>query len=88
MTITINQTGRPAIDGLTPAQHRTLLAIQNHIKSQKVPPTMQELASALGINAASAHEHVNALVRKGYLKREPRKARCLTIQRKAVIVLA
>lgn len=42
---------------------------------------MKELAELLGISHASVHGQVNQLVRKGYLKREPRKARGITIVR-------
>jgi repressor LexA len=42
---------------------------------------MKELADILGISHASAHGQVNQLVRKGYLRREPRKARGLAIIR-------
>jgi repressor LexA len=42
---------------------------------------VQELADLLKISTASAHAQINQLVRKGYLKREPRKARGLVIER-------
>lgn len=88
MTTTKKQAGRPPIDGLTPAQIRTLTAIKTFIRSHKVPPTMQELAFAMNVNAASAYEHVIELARKGFLKREPHKARCIKICRKAALYLA
>lgn len=71
--------GRPIIEELTGSQQRTLEQIRQIVVREKLPPTMQELATVMGITAASAHEQVNQLVRKGYLKREPRKARNLTI---------
>jgi repressor LexA len=43
---------------------------------------MKELADILGISHASAHGQVSQLVRKGYLKREPRKARGIAVARK------
>ena len=42
---------------------------------------MKELAEILGISSASAYDQVNQLIRKGYLKREPRKARGIVIVR-------
>jgi repressor LexA len=42
---------------------------------------MKELADILGISHASAHGQVSQLVRKGYLKREARKARGIVILR-------
>lgn len=44
---------------------------------------MKELADILGISPASAHDQVNQLVRKGYLKREARKARSISIVRES-----
>ena len=75
--------GRPRIEELTGSQQRTLDEIQRIIARHNLPPTMQELAAAMGVNAASAYEQVNQLVRKGYLKREPRKARNLVVLLKA-----
>lgn len=43
---------------------------------------MKELADILGISHASVHGQVNQLVRKGYLKREARKARGIVVARK------
>jgi len=40
---------------------------------------MAELAESLGISQASAHEQVRQLERKGYLRREPFKARGLVV---------
>lgn len=71
--------GRPAIEELTSSQQKTLEEIRQFIARRKLPPTMQELADLLGVTAASVHEQVTQLVRKGYLSREPRKARNLTI---------
>lgn len=71
--------GRPRIAELTGSQQRTLNEIQRLIARHNLPPTMQELATAMGVNSASAYEQVNQLVRKGYLKREPRKARNIVV---------
>ncbi|MCD6405221.1 MAG: transcriptional repressor LexA [Planctomycetes bacterium] len=73
--------GRPRATGVTKHQQRTLREIARFISVHGYPPTMQELAKVLGISHASAHEQVSQLVRKGYLKREPRKARGLTLIR-------
>lgn len=73
--------GRRRVDTLTDTQRRTLGEIRSYIARHKYPPTAQELADVLGISSASAHEQINQLVRKGYIKREPRKARGLSIIR-------
>lgn len=71
--------GRPPIEGITEPQRRALTAIRAHVSRRGFPPTGQELGELLGIAPASAHEQVNQLVRKGYLRRDPHKARSLEV---------
>ena len=75
----VKRRGRPPVEGITEPQRRTLAAIRTHIARRGFPPTVQELGEILGIAPASAHEQVNQLVRKGYLRRDPRKARSLEV---------
>ena len=44
-------------------------------------PTLKALADILGISGPSVRDQVNQLVRKGYVNRESRKARGLTVLR-------
>ena len=74
--------GRPRVTGITPPQRNTLKEIAEFASTKGYPPTIQELADLLGISHASAHEQVSQLVRKGYLRRETRKARGIAIVRK------
>ncbi len=71
--------GRRPTQEITGPQRRTLQRLQRFIEQRGFPPTIQELADILGISHASAHDQVNQLVRKGYLRREPRKARGLAV---------
>jgi repressor LexA len=71
---------RPDAD-LTETQRRVLRAIRDFITQRSIPPTAQDLADILGVSPATAHEQVGQLVRKGYIGREARKARGLTILR-------
>lgn len=73
--------GRRPVQEITEPQRRTLKEIRLFTNRRGFPPTMKELADILGISHASVHGQVNQLVRKGYLKREPRKARGITIVR-------
>ncbi|RIK82910.1 MAG: repressor LexA [Planctomycetota bacterium] len=73
--------GRPTEDDITDAQQRALTEVKNHIARKGYPPTMNELGALLGITAASAHQLIVQLERKGFVKREPLKARSLTILR-------
>lgn len=69
------------MEGITAPQQRTLRAIRDHVRRHADSPTMQELADRIGVSAATVHEQVNQLVRKGYLRRERGKARGLVIVR-------
>ena len=73
--------GRRPVDEITSPQRRTLRELRRFTSERGFPPTIKELADVLGISPPSAHEQVSQLVRKGYLKRESRKARGLTIVR-------
>ncbi len=75
----VKRRGRPPVEGITEPQRRTLAAIRAHIARRGFPPTVQELGELLGIAPASAHEQVNQLVRKGYLRRDTGKARSLEV---------
>ena len=66
-------------EGITEPQIRTLRAICQILDSTGLPPTVKELAEVLGISHASAHEQIAQLVRKGYLRKEERKARSIVI---------
>lgn len=74
-----NRRGRRPVREISARQRRTLEEIRNFLLRKKFPPTIKELAGILGISHASAHEQVTRLVRKGYLTREPQKARGLAL---------
>lgn len=67
------------IEGITEPQARTLKAICQTLDSTGLPPTVKELAEKLGISHASAHEQIAQLVRKGYLRKEQKKARSIVV---------
>ncbi|MBN1552261.1 repressor LexA [bacterium] len=73
--------GRRPTKGLTKAQQRTLKAIRDFKLENGYPPSIKDLGDILGITAAGAHDQVDQLVKKGYLTREPRKARSIMIIR-------
>ncbi len=64
---------------LTPKQLRILKLIRDHRVRLGYSPTMQEIADELGVSKVTVFEHVEALIRKGALLREPNKARSLSI---------
>lgn len=52
---------------LTEKQRAILDAIQDYWREFGVPPSLADLAAAIGISRATAHEHVLALKRKGFI---------------------
>ncbi len=64
---------------LTPKQLKILKLIRDWRVRTGYSPTMQELADELGVSKVTVFEHVEALIRKGALLREPNKARSLSI---------
>lgn len=64
---------------LTPKQLRILQLIRDWRVRRGYSPTMQELADEIGVSKVTVFEHVEALIRKGALIREPNKARSLSI---------
>ncbi len=70
---------KPEGRNLTPRQLEVLTAIRDRTRSNGYSPTMQELADQLDISKVTVFEHVNALVRKGLLRRLPHKARSLEV---------
>jgi repressor LexA len=79
----VNRRGRRPIDEITLPQRRTLDVIQTLIEKKGFPPTLKDLAVALEITPASVYDQIKQLTRKGYIKREPRKARSIVICRDA-----
>lgn len=66
---------------LTKSQTALLETIELLTQSLEMPPTVKELADALSIKPSSVHELLKRLEDKGYIQRQPRKARCLKIIR-------
>ncbi|MFM9956704.1 MAG: transcriptional repressor LexA [Phycisphaerales bacterium] len=64
---------------LTPKQLKILQLIRDSRVRTGCSPTMQELADELGVSKVTVFEHVEALIKKGALIREPNKARSLSI---------
>jgi repressor LexA len=64
---------------LTPKQLKILQLIRDYRVRRGYSPTMQELADEIGVSKVTVFEHVEALIKKGALIREPNKARSLSI---------
>ena len=64
---------------LTPRQLDVLVAIRNYRHLHGMAPTMQELADQLGTSKVTIFEHIEALERKGVVRRNAHMSRSLEI---------
>ena len=67
------------MQNLTPKQLHIVTRIRQMRRARGYSPTMQELADELGVSKVTVFEHVEALIKKGALVREPNKARSLDV---------
>jgi repressor LexA len=66
--------------GLTKRQEQTLEFIRESIKGRGYPPTLREIGEHMGIRSTNGvNDHLRALERKGYLRREDMKSRALRV---------
>ncbi len=70
---------------LTPKQLRILQLIRDWRTQNGYSPTMQEIADRLGVSKVTVFEHVESLIAKGALIRNPNKARSLSIPDDVVV---
>lgn len=67
-------------EALTDRQTDVLRFVRSYLRRHRMPPTIQEIADAFGLNSANAVvKHLRALEKKGYLEREPNQARGLRL---------
>ena len=65
---------------LTEKQRAVLQFIQHHILTHGYPPTIREICDHFGFaSPLSAQQHINALNRKGYIKKHPSKQRSIEV---------
>lgn len=66
----------PAPKPITKKQERVLELIREHIRRDGIPPTINEIRTKLRFRSSNAvRNHLNALEKKGYLKRAHHTAR-------------
>src|SRR5271169_2749959 len=66
------------MQGLTERQQMVLDFIRESIIDRGYPPTLREIGARMGIRSTNGvNDHLRALERKGYLKREDMKSRAL-----------
>lgn len=64
---------------LSPRQRETLDWVKHFIHEKQMPPTVREIGEAFGTKSSSVFDVLKALERKGYISREPRKARSIVV---------
>lgn len=65
---------------LTHRQQEILTFVQRYAESHGYPPSVREIGQAMGLTSSSTvHSHLEALARKGFLRRDPSKPRALEI---------
>ncbi|MFN2390235.1 MAG: transcriptional repressor LexA [Actinomycetota bacterium] len=68
------------VQGLTDRQRQTLRFIADTVSERGYPPSVREICDALGLASSStAHSHMQALQRKGFLKIDPTKPRAIEV---------
>ncbi|MCC6214573.1 MAG: transcriptional repressor LexA [Polyangiaceae bacterium] len=68
------------MQGLTKRQEQTLTFIRQSIEERGYPPTLREIGVFMGIRSTNGvNDHLRALERKGYLRREDMKSRALKL---------
>lgn len=67
---------------LTQRQREILTFVQRYADTHGYPPSVREIGQAMGLTSSSTvHSHLEALARKGFLRRDPSKPRALEILR-------
>lgn len=64
---------------LTKKQDRIFEFMRRHVQDTGYPPTVREIGMNFGISEKGAHDHLNAIEKKGYIRRIPRKPRAIEI---------
>ena len=74
------------MQGLTKRQEQTLDFIRRSIEERGYPPTLREIGEHMGIRSTNGvNDHLRALERKGYLRREDMKSRALRLVEDSII---
>lgn len=66
---------------LTEKQDRVFLFIQDFIDNEHYPSSIREVAEHFRMTVKGAYDHIKAIEKKGYIRRDPRKARGIVILR-------
>jgi repressor LexA len=69
-----------AIEQLTSRQRRILEVIRDAVSDRGYPPSIREIGEAVGLTSTSSvHSQLEALQRKGFIRRDPTKPRAIEV---------
>ena len=69
-----------AASDVSPRQREILELILRTVRERGYPPSVREIGEAVGLNSPSTvHSHLSALVKAGYLRRDPSKPRAIEV---------
>ena len=70
-------------DQLTTRQRRILEVISDAVADRGYPPSIREIGEAVGLTSTSSvHSQLEALQRKGFIRRDPTKPRAIEVHLK------
>src|ERR671924_974621 len=70
----------PGVDALGPRQKKVLDFILSTVEERGYPPSVREIADAVGLASPSTvHAHLEALQKKGYIRKDATKPRAIEI---------
>ncbi len=64
---------------LTKRQQQVLDFITGYIRDAGYPPTVREIAGAFDMSSKGAYDHLKAIEKKGYIRRDPAKPRAIEL---------
>jgi len=64
---------------MTPKQKKVLDFIKKFLKDNGYGPSQSEVAKANGVNQSTARTHINQLIERGFLEKQPGKSRSLSV---------
>ena len=64
---------------LTKKQDRIFEFVRKHVQDAGYPPTVREIGTNFRISEKGAYDHLNAIEKKGYIRRMPKKPRAIEI---------
>lgn len=68
------------MERLSERQRQVLVFIRDTVADRGYPPSVREIGEAVGLSSPSTvHAHLSALVRGGYLRRDPSKPRAIEV---------